>query len=185
MISGKNESHRAKCDCGNVVVETIGTPIMTVACYCESCQQAGHHLEILPDAPGILDGDGGTHFVMYRKDRVNCLYGHEHLREHRLKPESVTRRVIAQCCNSPMFLEFEKGHWLSLYIDRFASDDRPALDMRTMTMDSRPGVSFNDGIPSPKKHTAKFMWNLMSAWIAMGFKAPKIDYVRGEIRGQK
>ncbi len=171
----------ARCNCGNVIVETIGTPIMTVACYCESCQQAGHHLEMLPDAPSVLDGDGGTHFVMCRKDCVRCLDGQEHLREHRLKPDSATRRVVAQCCNSPMFLEFEKGHWLSLYKDRFAPDDQPLLDMRTMTMDRRPGVNFNDKIPSPKTHTVLFMWNLMKAWGAMGFRAPNVDYVNGKI----
>jgi len=50
-----------------------------------------------------------------------------------------------------------------------------------MTMDSRPEVNFNDGIPSPKKHTTRFMWNLMKAWAAMGFKTPKVDYVNGKV----
>lgn len=80
MMSGSGELYLARCNCGNVIVESCGTPIMTVACYCESCQKAGHHLELLPDAPGI-------------------------------------------------------------------------------------------------KHTIRFMWNLMKAWAAMGFKTPKVDYV--------
>ena len=32
--------------------------------------------------------------------------GQQYLEEHRLKPESPTRRVIAKCCNSAMFLDF-------------------------------------------------------------------------------
>lgn len=173
----------ASCRCRNVSIEAGGAPIMTVACYCQSCQKAGGHLETLADAPAILESDGGTHFVMCRKDRLRCLKGHEHLREHRLTPRSTTRRVVAQCCSSPMFLEFESGHWLSLYKNRFEQADQPQLDMRTMTMDRRPDVKFNDGIPSPKKHSFRFMWKLLTAWAAMGFKAPKVDYVKGDLNG--
>ena len=53
-MSSSEELSLARCNCGNVIVETSGTPIMTVACYCESCQKAGHHLETLLDAPGKL-----------------------------------------------------------------------------------------------------------------------------------
>ena len=53
----------------------------------------------LPRHP-VLNPDGGTDYVLYRKDRVQCVTGQEHLEEHRLKPDSPTRRVIATCCNS-------------------------------------------------------------------------------------
>lgn len=175
----------ANCRCGAVSLEFDGDPIMTVACYCHSCQQAGKEFAELADASAVLDADDGTHFVMCRKDRVQCAQGGERLREHRLKPDSETRRAVAQCCNSPMFLEFEKGHWLSLYKDRFDSDDQPPLEMRTMTMDRRAGVTFDDDIPSPKKHSARFMWKLMTAWMAMGFRTPKIDYVGGTLYGDR
>ncbi len=52
--------------------------------------------------------DGGTGFVLVRSDRVRCVKGGDKLQEHRLKPDSPTRRVLATCCNSPMFLEFSK-----------------------------------------------------------------------------
>ena len=45
--------------------------------------------------------------------------GAEYLEEWRLKPNSPTRRVVATCCNSAMFLDFTKGHWLSMYRNRF------------------------------------------------------------------
>ena len=103
------------------------------------------------------------------------------MREYRLTPASKTRRVVATCCNAPIFLEFSGGHWLSIYKDRFAKADQPALDMRTMTRDRRPGVEFTDGLPSYKTHSGRFMWKLLTAWAAMGFRAPKIDYVSGTV----
>src|SRR5712671_5622189 len=57
--------------------------------------------------------------LRHRKDRVHCVTGQEYLEEHRLKPDSPTRRVIATCCNSGMFLDFTKGHWLTMYRNRF------------------------------------------------------------------
>ena len=103
----------AMCQCGKVKFEMAGPPIVGCVCYCASCQEAGRQLEQLPSALPVRDGDGGTGLILYRKDRVQCVTGKEHLKEHRLKPDSPTRRVIAKCCNSAMFLDFTKGHWLS------------------------------------------------------------------------
>jgi len=171
----------AACTCGQVAFETRGEPIVTAACYCTSCQTAGQNLEARHGAPSVLEADGGTGYLLFRKDRVRCLRGQAHLREYRLTPASKTRRVVATCCNAPIFLEFSGGHWLSIYKDRFAKADQPALDMRTMTRDRRPGVEFTDGLPSYKTHSGRFMWKLLTAWAAMGFRAPKIDYVSGTV----
>ena len=57
--------------------------------------------------------------------------GQEYLEEHRLKPDSPTRRVIATCCNSGMFLDFTKGHWLTMYRNRFPAG-APPLEMRVI-----------------------------------------------------
>ena len=97
----------ARCACGNVDLDVVGAPIMSVACYCNSCQQAGHQLATPPEAPAVLEADGGTPFVLYRKDRVTCRQGATLLREQRLTPESSARRVVATCCHSAMFLEFD------------------------------------------------------------------------------
>jgi hypothetical protein len=99
----------AICQCGKVKFETVGSPILTGACYCTSCQEAGRRFEQLASAPPVLDGGGGTSMVLYRKDRVHCVLGQEYLEEHRLMPDSATRRVVATCCNSAMFLDFTKG----------------------------------------------------------------------------
>lgn len=171
----------ARCSCGKCELALTGAPIATAACYCTSCQTAGERFEALPGGHVVLDADGSTAYLLQRKDRVTCTKGAELLREYRLKPDSPTRRVVASCCNSPMFLEFSGGHWVSVYRDRLAREERPTIEMRTMTMDRRAGVEFSDAIPSYRKHSGKFMWRLLTAWAAMGFRAPKLDYVKGTL----
>src|SRR5690606_37389941 len=138
----------SSCVCGQVAFEAIGNPIVTAACYCTSCQTAGRQIGALPGAAHVLEVDGGTSFVLQRKDRVRCLRGGELLREHRLSPSSKTRRMVAACCNSAMYLELPGGHWLSLYAERFMPADRLPLEMRTMTRDRPAGVAFSDSVPS-------------------------------------
>ena len=93
----------AMCQCGKVKFEAVGPPILSGSCYCTSCQEAGRQIEQLASAPPVLDSDSGTGLILYRKDRVQCMMGQQYLEEHRLKPDSPTRRVIAKCCNSAMF----------------------------------------------------------------------------------
>lgn len=171
----------AACQCGQVAFEASGDPIVGAICYCSSCQKAGKMFEELPGGTPVLDSDGGTDFALYRKDRMRCVHGGELLREHRLSQQAPTRRVVAKCCNSPMFLEFKGGHWLSVYSRRFRPEDRPPVEMRTMTADRRAGVEFSDNLPSYAKHSGRFMWRLLWAWAAMGFRSPGIDYVKGEL----
>jgi hypothetical protein len=72
-----------------------------------------------------------------------------------------------------MFLEFNKGHWLSIYRDRLPDGAAP-LEMRVMTRDKREGVELPGDIPNYSSHSGKFMWKLLSAWAAMGFRSPKV-----------
>jgi hypothetical protein len=172
-----NQQHKqisAMCQCGKVKFEAAGSPIVTANCYCLSCQEAGRQLEQLASAPLVLGPDSGTGVVLYRKDRVQCVMGQEYLEEWRLKPESPTRRVVAKCCNSAMFLDFTKGHWLSMYRNRFPSG-APPLEMRVMTKERRVGVELSDDLPNYSSHSAKFMLKLIAAWIAMGFRRPEIS----------
>jgi hypothetical protein len=165
------------CRCGKVKLEIVGRPIMAATCYCRSCQEAGRRLEQLPSAPPILNPDGGTDYVLCRKDRVRCVTGEEYLEEHRLKPESPTRRVIATCCNSAVFLDFTKGHWLTMYRNRFPTG-APPVEMRVMTKDRRAGVVLADDLPNHDKISGKAMLRLLVAWIAMGFRRPELNFVR-------
>jgi hypothetical protein len=156
-----------------VKLEAAGRPILTGSCYCTSCQQAGRRFEQLASAPPVLNPDGGTDFVLYRKDRVQCMTGQEYLEEYRLTPDSATRRVVATCCNSPLFLDFTRGHWLTIYRDRFPTG-APPLEMRVMTAERRGGTELADDLPNYSRHSGKFMLKLIAAWIAMGFRRPEI-----------
>lgn len=182
-VSDKPEYLSAVCQCGKVRLKATGAPIFTGACYCTSCQQAGHLIEQMLSAPPVLDGDGGTSFVLYRKDRVHCVSGQEHLEERRLKPQSPTRRVVATCCNSAMFLDFTKGHWLSIWRNRI-SDNAPPLEARLNTKERRPGVKLPDDIPAYRGPPGRFAFRLLTSWAAMGFRRPDVPLGRPSARVQ-
>lgn len=153
-------------------MEARGRPILTGSCYCASCQEAGHRFEQLTSAPPVLNPDRGSDYVLYRKDRVQSVTGQEYLEEHRLQPDSPTRRVVATCCNSPMFLDFTKGHWLTMYRSRFPN--APPLQMRLMTAERPAGVELANDLPNYDGPSKKFIWKLVTAWIAMGLRRPEI-----------
>ena len=173
----------ATCQCGQVKVAAVGRPILSVSCYCTSCQEAGRRFEQVASAPPVLDPDSGTGFILYRKDRVQFVTGQKYLEERRLKPASPTRRVVAMCCNSAMFLDFTKGHWLSIYRNRFPAGVAP-LDMRIMTNERRVGVQLADDAPNYSGHSGKFMLKLIAAWIAMGFRRPEISLGKTNLKAQ-
>jgi hypothetical protein len=183
-VSQKQHRHlSAMCQCGKVRLELVGPPILTCSCYCPSCQEAGRQFEQLASAPPVLDPDGGTGLILYRKDRVQCVMGQQYLEEHRLKPDSPTRRVIAKCCNSAMFLDFTKGHWLSMFRKRIGAD-APPLEVRVWTKGRRAAVELADDLPSYSGYSGKVMLKLIAAWIAMAFRRPEITWVKTADRVQ-
>jgi len=162
------------CRCGQVEMQVTGDPLLHGICYCKSCQQAGRLHQAVSGADAILAADGGTDYVLYRKDRVSCVKGRDLLEERRLKAESPTRRMFARCCNSAMFLDFTKGHWLTVYRGRLPSDIPPAT-MRMMTADRPNGVALpDDGLTNCPGQSGKFLLKLLAAWMAMGFRRPAV-----------
>jgi hypothetical protein len=168
-----------KCRCGSVTISLSGRPILTADCTCSSCRAAGALMEKLPGAVSLLDQYGASRLVLYRKDRFECLSGEEQLKEYRLRPESPTRRVIAICCNSAMFLDFTKGHWIDIYGQRWLPGAMPKPALRTMTSDLAEGATLPDNIPNSRRQSFGFFAKLLSAWIAMRFRTPKITCVNG------
>jgi hypothetical protein len=162
------------CRCGQVEMQVTGDPLLHGICYCKSCQQAGRLHQAVSGADAILAADGGTDYVLYRKDRVSCVKGGDLLEERRLKAESPTRRMFARCCNSAMFLDFTKGHWLTVYRGRLPCDIPPAT-MRMMTADRPNGVALpDDGLTNCPGQSGKFLLKLLAAWMAMGFRRPAV-----------
>ena len=163
----------APCNCGQVMLEAVGAPILSAVCYCASCRSAALQFEQMPGAPSVLNEDGGVDYCLFRKDRVRIARGGEHLQAHRLTEASATRRVVAACCNTPMFLDFTSGHWLTLYRDRLLKD-APPLEMGVMAKDLPATHPCPEGLPTYPTHPARFMIKLLAAWAVMGFRRPRL-----------
>jgi hypothetical protein len=173
------EPTQLQCACGQVRLDVEGAPIVSVECCCNSCRMAAARLQTDPGTPSMADAKGATRFVLYRKDRVRFVQGVEQLKEFRLTPDAKTRRVLATCCQAPVFLEFENGHWLSLYGALFPAEKLPALEMRTMTADLPAGTALPQDVQNGKRQPLSFMVKLLGAWIAMRFRSPKVDIGSG------
>ena len=162
------------CSCGEVRLAVEAAPIASVECCCTSCREAGTRLARLPGATLVLGPLGATRFELYRKDRVRVLEGQQRLGEFRLSPKAKTRRVVATCCNAPVFLEFSGGHWISLYGSLWPEGTLPPLQMRTMAGDLPDPSVLPDDVPNARSHSLPFFAKLLGAWIAMGFRRPKV-----------
>jgi hypothetical protein len=157
----------ATCACDAVEVRAFGKPIVSAVCYCDDCQKGAGEIEALPNAPAVRDGDGGTAYMLYRKDRFECAKGAEHLKPHKLKETSPTNRVVAACCNSAMFVNFDRGpHWVSAYRARFHGN-LPPLQARICTKFRPDGVVLSNDVPSYKSYPPSFIVKLLASRIAM------------------
>lgn len=167
-------STRLQCACGRVQLATTGAPITSSECHCHSCRAAASRLQAIAGGPRVQESNGGTRYVLYRKDRVAFGQGWELLGSFRLSPDAKTRRVLASCCNTPVFLEFKNGHWLSLYAGLWPAASLPPLELRTMTSDLPDPSVLDDDVPNMRRQSGRFFVKLLGAWLAMGLRAPKL-----------
>jgi len=156
------------CACGRVRCEAAGAPIVSAVCYCLDCQEGGRRIEALPNAPLVRDLDGGTPYLTFRDDRFRCLAGEELLEDHRLKPDSHTRRVVASCCNTGMFLKFDPGFWVSTYRLRY-SGALPPIEMRTKVERRRSELPLPQDAPSFRGFPLRLISRLIATRLAMAF----------------
>lgn len=157
---------RISCACGKVECVATGTPIAVAACHCDDCQAGSRQIEQLPNAAPVRATDDGTEYVLYRKDRFACVKGSEWLRDLRLKESSPTRRVVAGCCNSAMYLDFEKGHWISAYRARLQAA-APPLQMHIQTRFRPQSEPLPDAAPAHRAFSFLLLARLLLARIAM------------------
>lgn len=161
----------AACACGSVELEASGAPITSVVCYCDDCQKGSRHIESLPNAAPVLDTDGGTAYLVYRKDRIRCSRGVTLLKSYKIRAESVTNRVFATCCNSAMFLNFDDSkHWVDVYRARLRGT-APPVQMRLCTKFRRAADEIPNDAPSYPKWSRKFLAKLLLARLAMQLTA--------------
>lgn len=159
----------SSCACGRVSLEARGAPIVRAVCYCDDCQKGAHQIEALPGAPRILDADGGTDLVLFRKDRVSVAKGEELLKPYKLKDASTTKRVVAACCNSAIYLGFDDSkHWYSMYRKPMRGD-LPPVQYRLNTRFKPTADPLPADAPAYRSFPLSFIGKLLGARFAMMF----------------
>ena len=157
----------AACACGRVELEAFGRPIISAVCYCDDCRKAADLIEALPGAGAVRDPDGGTAYVLFRKDRIACSKGADLLTPFKLKDTSLANRVVAACCLSAMLMNFDRGpFWVSAYRARFAGD-LPPLQARICTKFKADGVVLADDVPSSRGYPPALIARLLASRLAM------------------
>lgn len=162
------------CACGRTRLKVQGEPFLVSECLCNSCREAAARLARLPGAQPILTEYQATPCAEYRKDRVEIASGTEHLKAFHLTADAGSRRVVADCCNTPLFLEMKGAHWLSVYLHLWPKESRPKPELRTMVSDLPDASRLPGDILNLKTHHMRFYAKLLAAWIAMGFRNPQI-----------
>ncbi len=91
--------------------------------------------------------------------------GKELLQDHRIENEAFTKRAVASCRNAAMYLDFEKGHWLSLCRGRFIGEV-PPVQMRIQTQYKPEGSVLPDA-RAFKAFPPRFIFRLLWARLMM------------------
>lgn len=171
MTTGTHEMrrHSGQCACGTVTMTAIGPPIVTTLCYCDDCQAGAAQLRADAGAPSPAAADGGTAYLLFRADRIACTSGADRLMAFKLKADSATRRVVARCCQSPMYMRFDDGrHWVSAYRDRFGSA-APPVEMAICTKFRRSDGPLPAGLAHYPGYPLRMLARLLAAWLPMLF----------------
>jgi hypothetical protein len=161
----RTKQYLARCSCGSVKLTASGRPIVASVCYCDDCQAAARQIATLAGLSNVADPDGGTEYLLFRKDRLSCSDGSQHLRQVRLKDTSATRRMIASCCESAMYMAFDDvRHWVSAYRARFVGDV-PPLEMRICTKSRTSNEALDSSIPSYAGYPLSLMVRLLGSML--------------------
>ena len=145
---------------------------MVNACYCDDCQAAAERLAATANSPPAANADGGTEFMVYRRDRLACARGADRLQAMKLTGGSKTRRMIAGCCATPMYLAFDdKRPWASAFRAPFGVD-APPVEMRICTRFRRSEAKAEDSLPSHPGYPPALFLRILAAWPRMLFSRP-------------
>jgi hypothetical protein len=89
------------------------------------------------------------------------------LKSLKIKETSPTNRVVATCCNSGMFMNFDDSkHWVPAYRSRFHGN-LPPIQMRICTKFRPDGAVLSTEVPNASGYPVKLMIPLLTARIAM------------------
>lgn len=160
------EQHRtASCACGTVVITLSAPPIAALSCCCDDCQAAAQALETLPGAPEFREPCGGTPAVLFAKTALKVTKGREKLAAHRLRPEARTKRMVASCCNSFLYVAFDRGpFWVDVVSARMDDAPPPRWRIQTRYLDTPPP----DDLPNHPKYPQGLLWRIALAGVLAG-----------------
>jgi hypothetical protein len=165
-------NHVAQCRCGTVEIGGWGNPLVVAACYCDDCQAASERLAASANGAPAARADGGTEFMVFRRDRIACMRGAENLQPMRLTAASKTRRMIADCCATPMYVSFDdKRPWVSALRAGFGAG-APPVEMRICTRFRRPENKPEDGLPEHPAYPVAMILRILAAWPLTLFSRP-------------
>ena len=160
---------QVRCSCGAVALTLRGAPIVSLACYCDTCEEASRRIEALLEARAVREPDGGTAYVSYRKDRVTYAEGRELLKDVTLEQNPKTKRVVASCCNSALLMRFDDArHWVPIYRARFGPN-APAIQMRICTSYLPKNVVLPSDVPLHRDYPSALVMKLLRSRFAMLF----------------
>ena len=159
-------THLLRCACGTVECVGRGKPIGTAVCYCDDCQQAARQIEALPGAPPVADPDGGTALTLFHAKKFEVVRGSDRVTALKLRPDSTTSRMVAQCCNSALYLSFDKGsYWVSVLRSRLVGE-LPEIEFRHMTRYRSSALPFPDQAPRSTGFAPRFVLRVVWKGIA-------------------
>jgi hypothetical protein len=171
-VTKANPNHIAQCRCGAVEVGAWSDPILVTACYCDDCQAASERLAASGNSGPLAGADGGTEFMVFRRDRIACIRGAENLQAMRLRNAPKTRRMIAGCCTTPMYVGFDdKRPWVSAFRTSFGPD-APPVQMRICTRFRRPEHKAKDDLPDHPGYPAAVILRVLAVLPRMLFSRP-------------
>ena len=158
----------SSCACGRVRCQAVGAPIVSlVFAIATIARKAPVELKRCRMRQSFRDADGGTPLLAYRDDRFRCSSGEELLVGYKITERSPTRRMVASCCNSAMFLKYAPGFWVSAYRARFEGDDLPPLEMRDQIEHRRADSDPPRDVPCYRGFPMRLFAKIISARIAM------------------
>ncbi|MEC7760516.1 MAG: hypothetical protein VX874_01230 [Pseudomonadota bacterium] len=168
------------CRCGTVRLQAAGLPSGATICHCAECQTAAMIFEHRFNA-FVADAEGGTFHILWRKDRLTCVAGSEHLAAHRLASNTPTDRVIATCCGTPMYLDRKGRPWVGLFADRVPEAIRPAPEMRVFAKDRVETGQHADGVRTYAGYSRRMMIRRWRAIFRSGFDTGHLAFVVREV----
>ena len=120
----------------------------------------------------IETADGDTELMLFARKRIACTKGAELLEPFRSSDTSKTRRMVASCCATPMYMAFDdKRPWVSVYRATFGVK-APPVTMRICTRFSKAPLAPRAGVLSHPGYPPQMMLRLLSAGIATLFTRP-------------